>query len=279
MSYSPSQILKVAPVPSIAVPTVALFLFSMTIEVVVIYLLHTDSISPFTATLVNTWAIFTVFTPMHDAAHGSIANRNYSIVNDIVGHMAGLCFPVPFPAFKHLHLLHHKHTNDEEDPDIWAGSGPWFLLPLKWLTIEFNYYSLYIPKIHLRPLKEALITLVELLGFIALALYLFRNGHGRTAFWGWLLPGRLALGFLAYFFDYLPHHPHLVTRKENEFLATSVTSLFGDQTFYLTWPLLHQNYHNIHHIAPYIPFYMYSTVWHAFKTELVAKGTQIKPIL
>lgn len=186
---------------------------------------------------------------------------------------------MPFPAFKHLHLLHHKYTNEDQDPDMWAGTGPAFLLPLKWFTIEVKYYGVYLPKIHTRPLGEATWAITSLVSLAVIICQLCVHGYSREVFWGWVLPGRIALALLAYFFDYLPHRPHTTPKKVNPYEATCVTALFGEHTFYLTWPLLHQNYHNIHHLAPYIPFYMYSTVWHGLKAELLTKGTKIKPIL
>lgn len=51
--------------------------------------------------------------------------------------------PLPFAAFKRMHLLHHKHTNDEHlDPDVWAAKGPFYLLPLRWITVELSYYTM-----------------------------------------------------------------------------------------------------------------------------------------
>jgi len=102
----------------------------------------------------------------------------------------------------------------------------------------------------------------------------------RTAFWCWFVSGRLALMFLAFSFDYLPHRPHTSMRSENPIKATSVTSLFTHtDAWLLTLPLLHQNYHNIHHIWPYIPFYKYSQAWAALSTTLLDMGTEISPIL
>lgn len=277
-SIPPSRILKIVEIPFVAAPTILLFLGCCIVEISVLYSLNAGLISPLLATVINTVAIFGVFTPMHDASHGSIAKRNYSVLNEVVGHLAGICFPLPFSAFKYLHLMHHKHTNGEDDPDMWAGSGPWFLLPLRWFTIEWKYYGVYLPNIHRRPLKEALVAVAELLAFVSLVVWLFHHGYGRVALHGWILPGRLAIGLLAFSFDYLPHRPHKITKDENAFEATSVTSLSGNWTAPLTWPLLYQNYHNIHHLAPYIPFYLYSTVWHELKPELIAKGTRIKPI-
>ncbi len=94
----------------------------------------------------------------------------------------------------------------------------------------------------------------------------------------WIIPGRIAGVLLAFFFDYLPHRPHTHTGEADPYRATSVTSLFGENSDVLTPLLLGQNYHNIHHLAPFVPFYQYSTIWHAFKDELILKGTKIKSI-
>lgn len=145
--------------------------------------------------------------------------------------------------------------------------------------MEIKYYVVYLPKLHTRPRSEAVQAILILVAMVLTIWALFSLGYGRTILWGWILPGRLATAFLAFFFDYLPHRPHLVSKRENPYVATSVTSLIGEYTSPLTWPLLHQNYHNIHHLAPYIPFYLYSTVWHRLKPELLAKGTKIKPIM
>jgi len=232
------------------------------------------------AAVFNTILIYAVFTPMHDAAHGSIATRKYAYLNSVVGHVAAMCFPVPFPAFKHLHLMHHKHTNEEgKDPDMWAGAGPVYLLPLRWMTLELKYYVSYLPKLHTRPQLEQLVAVTELVVMYGFMFALFQYGYGREALYGWVIPGRVSVFILGYLFDYLPHRPHGIPKKVDPYKATHVTSLVNKETAALTWPMLYQNYHNIHHLAPYIPFYLYAKVWYKLRPELVAKGTQIKPII
>jgi fatty acid desaturase len=86
--------------------------------------------------------------------------------------------------------------------------------------------------------------------------------------------------FLAFSFDYLPHRPHTATRSRNPIKATSVTSLLTrTDAWLLSLPLLYQNYHNIHHIWPYLPFYKYSQAWAAMSTSLLELGTEVAPIL
>jgi beta-carotene hydroxylase len=203
-------------------------------ELLVLYLLHNGHISHYWGMAVNTIVVYAAFTPMHDASHGSIGNRQYSFLNSLSGNLAGFCFPVPFPAFKHIHLLHHKHTNEDADPDKWAGLGPSFFLPLRWLTMELKYYVIYIPKLTSRPASEAMQTVVILAAMVFVIVGLCNMGYGKTILWGWILPGRLATALLAYFFDYLPHRPHAVSKNHSPYVATNVTSLVGEHTAPLT---------------------------------------------
>jgi fatty acid desaturase len=203
-------------------------------------------------------------------------------LNDTVGVLSGLCFPIPYYAFKFLHLLHHKYTNDPmNDPDAFAGAGPAFTLPFRWMLMEAKQYVNYLPKLFRgeRPFYESSITLVTITLYIGVVTSASRAGYGTEVLYGWILPGRLAITLLAFAFDYLPHRPHATPRSVSDYEATCVLSVCGEWTAPLTVPLLYQNYHNIHHLAPYVPFYYYASIWHATRQELVQHGTVIKPLL
>lgn len=277
--FTLSYIEKFVKLPVIAWPTVFIVIICVIADLSAIYLLLTDQISKYTAFFINTVAAYLLFTPMHDAAHGSVGYKQYRWLNDVVGHISAAVFPIPFPGFRHIHLQHHKYTNQENDPDLWTAMGPWYLLPLRWFTIEFNYYYIYLSKVHTRPLKESVQALSILAFFIAFICFAVSRGYGEVVFWGWILPGRTAGAILAFFFDYLPHRPHSHHNEQDIYKATSVTSLYGAETSWLTLPLLYQNYHNIHHLIPFIPFYYYSTVWFNIKDTLIERGTNIIPII
>lgn len=271
-------------VPAVAWPTVALLVACWMNHLTVAYLYHTGSVTAPLAVIVNFASSFAVFTVMHDAAHKSIFSKVSSArwANDLVGYLSSALFPAPFLAFKYIHLQHHKYTNDpDNDPDFWVAIGPTVLLPVRWFSIELKYYAKYLPMIFkgTRPTEEITSVLLQLVLMISAVIMAYKLGFGYTALFAWILPGRLAMGVLAYCFDYLPHRPHDVSRARSPAAATCVTSLYSDVTWLLTWPLLHQNYHAIHHFAPHIPFYHYSTVWKQLKDELVKKGVQINPIV
>jgi hypothetical protein len=120
--------------PAVAWPTVALGLASASVWAAGAY---TGAVLgwPVVATLpVQSAAAFAVFTPMHDASHGAAAPR-VRWLNGTIGRLGAFILGAPFPAYRHVHMKHHKYTNDpERDPDYWSGSGPVLLLPFKWAS-------------------------------------------------------------------------------------------------------------------------------------------------
>ncbi len=121
-TITPDIIKKIVHIPKIAWPTVILCFSCAIVEVLVILALYNNLLSKYLAFSLNIPIIFAVFTPMHDSSHGSVATSQFSWLNTVVGYVAAACFPIPYPAFKRLHLLHHKHTNEDDDP------GEFFLL-------------------------------------------------------------------------------------------------------------------------------------------------------
>ena len=73
-----------------------------------------------------------------------------------------------------------------------------------------------------------------------------------------LIPQRLALLWLAFAFDYLPHHG-LHLRPEEDRLKTTRNRIGSEP--WLSPLLLYQNYHLVHHLHPVVPFYRYIRVW------------------
>lgn len=280
---TPEKVRSLVTVPTVAVPTVLLAAICASGVAMTSAAFQMRIISRCVCFVINTILIFAIFTPLHDASHGSIAKQQYRWLNDLIGYVSGSVMCMPYPAFRFIHLQHHQHTNDvDKDPDAWTSFGPWFLLPLRWMSIEIKYYSIYLsPSVFFgRQLSERLIAIGQIAINIGIIWYCTQHGYTHAMLYGWVLPGRVAVFFLALFFDYLPHRPHSHTRKESEYLATSLTALWPSKSSVslLTWPLLQQNYHNIHHLVPYIPFYMYESVWSQCKDELEAAGTQTFPI-
>lgn len=109
---NPKKVKDIVTVPDVAWPTLMVVATCLFIQGCVWYGLSKELLHPMLAVLVVTCTTFAVFTPMHDAAHGSIftVNSGCRALNDVTGTISGLCFPLPYYAFKYLHLQHHKHT-------------------------------------------------------------------------------------------------------------------------------------------------------------------------
>ncbi len=218
-------------------------------------------------------AAFACFTPMHDAAHRSVARARW--LNELVGRLAAVPLTAPFVAFRYVHLEHHKHTNAPGlDPDLWSGTGPRALLPLRWLTQDLHYYAVVFAAARRRPRAE-LVELALALGAQAAVLALcWGQGLLLEAALLWLLPARLAIAALAWSFDYAPHRPHVTRASDDRFRATHVVG--GP---WLTLPFLWQNYHLIHHLYPGVPFYRYARLWRAQRADLLARGARVVPVV
>ena len=153
------------------------------------------------------------------------------------------------------------------------------------MTTELMYYVHYLSGLFSRPTDEIILSITQLVGQYVLMYNLYHSGYSHEVFYGWFLPGKFAIFFLAFAFDYLPHRPppgvsNPVLRTESEYTATSVTSLFGFTDYsLLSYVLLYQNFHNIHHLVPYVPFYCYAPLWYRYEKELKDKGTVINPML
>jgi beta-carotene hydroxylase len=255
--------------PQIAYPTIALGALAFLGWAGLILSTIMFELPLWLCTVVGGALAFACFTPMHDASHKSITRTSWP--NEVIGRLCALPLLGPFAAFRYLHLSHHRHTNEHEhDPDMWSGRGPWYVLPLRWLTQDFHYYAFYLAHIKERPRKEAVETIGTLLFYVIALTTLAAMGHGWEALFCWFLPGRIGLMLLAFAFDYLPHRPHQTPSKVDRFEATVVRPVW-----WLTPLFLYQNYHLIHHLYPGVPFYRYAGVWQERKAKLLKQGAQV----
>ena len=185
----------------------------------------------------------------------------------LVGRLATvLQSPVPFfRAFRYIHMQHHKFTNDKtKDPDLYVGSGPGWLLPLKWTTLDINYLYRYLnPSVFMKRPKSERREMLLALFFAAVVLAVISaNGWLNYYLLLFLIPGRITAIFLAITFDFLPHYPHQAQAKDQPFQCTS--NRVGME-WLLTPVLLFQNYHLVHHLYPTVPFYRLLKIWYARK--------------
>ncbi len=249
--------------PDTAWPTVWLLVAAFAIFGLSTYAYVEGLLPLFWAISFNTIAAYMSFTPAHDASHNAVSTNRQ--LNEWVGRMATvLLSPVPFfRTFRYVHMQHHRFTNDKaNDPDAYVGTGPRWLLPIKWATLDLSYFYYYLrpsvfvkrPESERRELYWALlfavvvVTAVTYAGWLQYYLLLF------------IVPTRFTVIFLALAFDFLPHYPHQVQAIDEPFRSTS--NRVGME-WLLNPLLLYQNYHLVHHLYPTVPFYRYLKVWNA----------------
>ncbi len=199
------------------------------------------------------------FTVMHDAMHGT-AHRSKRIGN-AMGRVCGAMLMVSAPLFHGVHHAHHGHTNDPaRDPDWVVSVGPtWFRPAMLLAALPAYRWHFYHSKLwrDKGSLYEAVATDIVIFGFLAWA---FTGGYGYWVTALWLAPALLAALFLAFAFDYLPHHPHSTQGRYFD------TRIYPGRTANVM--LLGQNYHLIHHLWTTIPWYRYQAVYASIEPEL-----------
>ncbi len=260
--------------PDIAWPTLALFVAALVLWGGTLALVLQHLIPVWLAIGVLAVASFMFFTVLHDGVHRSLM-RGYPRMNEVVANISGaILSPLAISdAFRYVHFKHHRHTNESEiDPDMWSGIGYWWTLPLQWMTADIRYAQIVLQDWRdIAPAKrrKILIGVLTTFGLYALSWPL---GWGWEATLFWLVPSRLAIGWLAFAFNFLPHHPHTVEQAHNPYASTNIRE--GGEPL-MTGLFLYQNYHLIHHLFPSVPFYRYVSIWRQRRTEFRGLGAPV----
>ena len=206
----------------------------------------------------NAVAIFVMFTVLHDAAHYSISSKRW--VNGAFGRAAMLFVSplISFPAWGFIHIEHHRHTNDDErDPDHFAShgrGGSCRSASRRWTRPTWGSTSATCAP----PPGEV----AETGALMALSVAVVATTLITGSFWLlaviYLIPERIAIDVLGWWFDWLPHHGLEDTQSENRYRATR--NRVGLEWLF-TPLMLSQNYHLVHHLHPSVPFYRYLRTW------------------
>jgi fatty acid desaturase len=248
------------PVPRVAWPTLALLIVGIGLWAFSsgMWLAH---IWPWwISTLLNALASYLLFTVAHDAAHHAAAGD--SGINEWIGRLATPFFAphASFRVWRFVHMQHHRYTNhdDGRDPDGYTMAGPSWQRPLRWLTVDLQYMFFYAPRLRGRPRSELYEQFAALGLLVSLTAVALATGHVIDIIVLLYLPCRLAILYLGWAFDYLPHHRLHHTPSQDRFKTTR--NRIGLERL-LSPILLYQNYHLVHHLHPIVPFYRYLAVW------------------
>lgn len=219
----------------------------------------------------HAFAMFGMFTVLHDAAHRGTGRARWT--SEVLGRL-GMLFVAPygsFPMFRHLHLAHHGHVNEggDVDPDDWVTHGPIWLLPLRWPLVDLRYLAFWLRRIGQRPLEEVAETLSLSVVVVATMAGLVASGFGVELLLVFVVPHRIMLFVLSWWFDWLPHHGLQDTNRTDRYRTTR--NIVGLE-WLLTPVLFGQNYHLLHHLHPIIPFYRYVQAWRQDEDEHLQQG-------
>ncbi|HLL31288.1 MAG TPA: fatty acid desaturase [Allosphingosinicella sp.] len=203
---------------------------------------------------------FAYYTLVHESIHGNVVRgTRHAWVHQLLGWWGSLNMMTSYPALRRIHLLHHQHTNTDDDPDYNLCHGPlWksvgrviflrtlLLLPLPIVRLV-PAASYTIRQARLTPdemkVHAMTVTALQLAFWVSVAL-----GYAQIAVLLYWLPMMIGLVLLNVFFQWLPHVPFDKTDRYNKARVY--------------WPVAHrillgQNLHLGHHLWPSVPFYNY----------------------
>lgn len=253
-------------IPRFAWPTLTLAIVALIAFVLVAVGVLGRHLPSWVAITISTAVTYVMYSVAHEALHHSLGRARW--VNAVVGRLAWL-FVVPafsLPAFGYVHLQHHRYTNDiDKDPNIGATHGPIWRLPLRWALMDGGYANWYTRRLlnrfrqdwH-RPAAELAETAVVFsLSVVGLAAAILL-GHFWTLAVLVVIPQRIGITILAWSFDWLPHHGLHETQRANRYRATRIRA---GLEWVLVPLMLSQNYHLIHHLHPWLPWYRYLQAW------------------
>ncbi|MPY78530.1 MAG: hypothetical protein GEV04_08545, partial [Actinophytocola sp.] len=196
------------PVPRAATPTLLLYVGSLALWGLATWLLLGAGVTPWLTVPMHAAVSFLMFTVLHEATHHAAGRLTW--VNELFGRLAQpfVAGFASFPAFRHIHIEHHRNTNESRDvdPDAWTTHGPTWQLPLRWMTQDFYYAWFWAPRIRRRPRAEVVETVALAAATVGVV------GWALVGGWFWqlaviyLIPQRIGITVLAWWFDWLPHH-------------------------------------------------------------------------
>lgn len=255
------------PAPSVAVPSMVLFLGTFALWGVTLWATLAGDLPTGAVIAVNAGVTFLMFTVVHESTHHAMGRS--SLLNEIMGRASMLWFAgyAGFGLFRWIHIEHHRNTNEDRaiDPDAWAKAGSAWALPLRWATLDFRYAYLWFRR--RRPRAERAETIVLLAALVAGIVVTSLTGTLWTFAIVYLIPQRIGLIVLAWWFDWLPHHGLETTQRQDRYKATRIRAGWEPA---LTTLLVYQNYHLVHHLYPSVPFYRYIKTWRSGLSDFLA---------
>src|SRR6201993_82100 len=246
-------------VPTLSWPIVGIFTCAVAVFGASTWASLTDALPAIATIAASSAAIFVLFTVLHDASHYSISSHRWVNVAFGRGAMFFVSPLISFKSFSFIHIEHHRNTNDGAfDPDHFVSAAPWWQLPIRFPAMDLPYISFLVRNLRRRPRAEILETTALMTFSVTVIVWAAFTGNLWMLAVIYLIPERVAMFVLAWWFDWLPHHDLEDTQRENRYRATRAR--VGLEWLY-TPLMLSQNYHLVHHLHPSVPFYRYVKTW------------------
>ena len=225
----------------------------------------------------NTVFIYALYTVVHEAVHANISSRRKDLrwIDQLAGIIACVLLWLNYHQHRRQHMAHHAHTNEDQDPDIYARGGfvGWVFLRLPVALLGyFNPVQQYRDCRRFNcTRREYAYTFISFVAYAALVIGLVAMGYAREVLVLWFVPWWIGQTVMLTFFTWTPHHDHHETGR----YRNTRVSLFPFANVLLQG----QNYHLIHHMMPAIPYYRYKPVFDELRPVLEAKGVRIEGLV
>lgn len=229
------------------------------------YLFVNDELGWFWMTLLNSLAIYASFTPLHDATHRTVSSNRK--LNDFLGTVSCLLLlpGITTRIYRYLHLEHHRYAGDsEKDPDEPFVSARGVNVVFTLAGLDLLWTRWYLMRWQTRPVTERVEFVASISFYVVIHIVGFASPYAMEFLLVWVVPQRLALFYVSWFFARI-QHPENVRWEKSPFQTTVqvVTNGFAKVM------LLGQANHHVHHFAPSLPWYRYAKAWELGKDRLL----------
>ena len=259
--------------PRVAVPTLLLLLGVCLGLAISVYLALAGQLPLWLAAVVNAVILYGTYTIVHEGVHDNIVSRKspFRWVNMAAAFLAAIPLWILIYPHRASHMVHHRKCNTDEDPDIYArgnfGVVTFWRIPLSILG-QFNPLEQYRQCEQFGLTRaQRIFSMLTFAAYVALVLMVVALGHGYELLVLWFVPFFVGYAVMLVMFTWIPHHPHTLTGRYHDTRCS-------------LWPggnvlTQGQNYHLIHHMMPWVPWYRYEQVFREIRPGLEKQGAII----
>lgn len=249
--------------PAVAWPTLLLLVGVYVGLAISTYGALTGQIEMWVAAVINGVILYGTYTIVYEGVHDNVVPRNSTFrwVNMTAAFLGAIPLWMFIYPHRKSHMVHHTKCNTEEDPDIYSrgsfGVVTFWRIPLATLS-HFNPIGLYRQCVQFNVTTgQRLFSMATFAAYVAVVAAIVHAGYGFEFLILWLIPFFIGYGIMLIFFTWIPHHPHTLVGRYHD----ARCSLWAGGNL-LTQG---QNYHLIHHMMPWVPWYQYEKVFNEIR--------------